>query len=381
MTAPPLLAAVAAHGLPSRHAFPPAPPAPAEWRAIITGAEQHRLVGHLAGAAAAGDLALTDAQLTELARRDETWQGHALAMERLLIRVADVLELAGVELRVIKGPALAHTVYDDPAHRTFGDIDLVVAPEQLARARQALVQHLGGEAPLPELRPGFDAEFAKDVLVRVGAAEIDLHRTLAAGPFGLRVAVNRLMDDPVAFEVGGRRLATLGSAATFVHACYNAALGDVPPRLSSLRDVAQVDAALSPDPAAVADLTAAWGAAAVVQHAIASAWSTLELAPTALSRWAGSLPVPARDRRLLAASTCAGRGYTRQLASLAAIPGLASRLRYVRAIVAPSPEYLAARGWTPSSHLRRALRMLGRAGRGRGWPLGSSLRRARRRPA
>ncbi len=361
-----VLAAAAAHGLASEHVLPAEPLAPDPWRTLVATAEKDRLVDHLASAAASGHLALTDAQHRELAQREERWQAHALAMERLLLRVADHLESDGVELRVIKGPALAHTVYPEPALRTFGDVDIVVPAAQLGPARRSLVHHLGGDDPLPELRPGFDAEFGKDVLVRVGSAEIDVHRTLAAGPFGLRVPVAELMDDPVAFELGGRRLQTLGPAATYLQTCYNAALGDVPPRLASLRDVAQLDLVTRPDPAAVADLTSRWGAAAVVHHAVGCAWSTLGLGPTELSRWAASLTVTDRDRRLLAASTSAGRSYTRQLAALATIPGVGAKGRYLRAIVSPSPEYLAARGWSTGGHLRRAARV---------------LRTARRRPA
>ena len=44
----------------------------------------------------------------------------------------------GVKPIVLKGAALAHTVYPEPAFRTMGDVDLLVAEDEIDRARQAL---------------------------------------------------------------------------------------------------------------------------------------------------------------------------------------------------------------------------------------------------
>ena len=45
---------------------------------------------------------------------------------------------AGVTPIVLKGAALAHTAYPEPAFRTMGDVDLLVAEDEIDRARQAL---------------------------------------------------------------------------------------------------------------------------------------------------------------------------------------------------------------------------------------------------
>lgn len=47
------------------------------------------------------------------------------------------------------------------------------------------------------------------------------------------------------------------------------------------------------------------------------------------------------------------------MASLTAIHGAAAKVRYLRAIVAPSPEYLKARGWSRGFHIKRAFNRLG----------------------
>ncbi len=232
--------------------------------------------------------------------------------------------------------------------------------DRLAETRALLVRTHGALDPLPELRPGFDAAFAKDVLIQLDGLEIDLHRTLASGPFGHRVDTTDLFATSRSFALGGATIDTLGPAATFVQVCYNAALGDIPPRLASLRDVAQVHQSCSPDRGEVLDLASRWGATAVVATAIGLTWDALRLAPCDLSAWAAAHRPGPVDARYLAASRSSARSYTRHLASLAAIDGVGPRLRYAYAIVRPSPDYLDARGWTGRSHVNRAVRRLAR---------------------
>ena len=325
------------------------------WRTLTTEISKQRLAGLLTLAAGQGHLPTAPAEQTAAADLDAAWQKHVLVMEELLLRVLEALEIEEVDVRVFKGPALAHTVYDDPAHRVFGDIDLLVPGSQLADARRALVSELDGIDALPEVRPGFDAEFAKDVLIRVEGHEVDLHRSLAAGPYGLRIPVGELFEDPASFDLGGRNVQTLGAIPTLLQVSYNAALGDVPPRLISLRDVAQVYLALQPDLDEVLETAERWGGTAVLAFAVHTAWTTLGLEACELSEWAAGYEPGRLDRRLLAASTSEQRSYTRSIAALAAIKGMRAKARYLHGILSPSPEYLEARGWTRRSHVERAL--------------------------
>lgn len=347
---------LAAYGLPGNH--PSAFEVPAsEWPDFTRRLSSDRLFGLAAAAGAAGTLQLTTELHDWLADQDEAWQHNALERERLLVSVHNTFTDAGVDHRFFKGPALAHTVYDLPNHRVFADIDVLVPGTQLAQARAALVQHLDGTDVYPDLRPGFDAEFAKDVLIRVDDIEVDLHRTVAAGPFGMRIPTDELFDQSATFTLGGQSLPTLGATATFLQVCYNAALGDVPPRLGSLRDVAQVHHAQTGDFDHQVMLSTArrWGGETIVAKAVATTWQTLGLEPCELSQWATSYQPSPFDRALFAASITENRGYTRALASLAAIPGTRAKGRYLRAIAFPSGDYLAARHWTRGNHLRRAI--------------------------
>ena len=87
------------------------------------------------------------------------------------------VDRAGIESRVLKGVALAHTAYDDPADRVFADVDLLVPGDELTRAATVLTAALGAERPVPEIRPGFDDRFGKEAMLKVDGLELDLHRT------------------------------------------------------------------------------------------------------------------------------------------------------------------------------------------------------------
>lgn len=61
-----------------------------------------------------------------------------LRMERQLQEVLDAFGNEGIRALVLRGPALAWSVYPDPALRPSGDLDLLVLPEQMVKARVTL---------------------------------------------------------------------------------------------------------------------------------------------------------------------------------------------------------------------------------------------------
>ncbi|NMB79962.1 MAG: nucleotidyltransferase family protein [Methanomicrobiales archaeon] len=60
--------------------------------------------------------------------------------------VTSALEDAGIPVLLMKGPALARTVYPDPALRISSDIDLLVRPDDIARC-EPVFERLGYECP------------------------------------------------------------------------------------------------------------------------------------------------------------------------------------------------------------------------------------------
>jgi hypothetical protein len=63
---------------------------------------------------------------------------RSLHMERQLQEIIEALEEEGVRVLVLRGPALAFSLYEDPAMRPSCDLDLLVLPEQVVQARTIL---------------------------------------------------------------------------------------------------------------------------------------------------------------------------------------------------------------------------------------------------
>jgi hypothetical protein len=94
----------------------------------------------LAGGLATTDFAAAVEQAIEAGRR----QGAFLQL--ISLRAIAVLADAGIRSSALKGPLLGEAIYGDPGRRLSGDVDLLVAPEQLQLAAD-VIRGLGYDAP------------------------------------------------------------------------------------------------------------------------------------------------------------------------------------------------------------------------------------------
>lgn len=355
---PTLAQAVAAYGLEGRMlALPTEPVGSSAWAHLMAVARHERITGLLLNAVVVGDLAVTPDQAEEVKLAHRASMASALMLEATLIETAATLEDVGIERRVLKGTAVAHLDYPDPALRSFGDIDLLVRSSQFDDAVKAL-EGAAHRRKFPEPRPGFDRRFSKgSCLVHPGGYEIDVHRTLAMGPYGLGLKLDDLWKRSSAFELAGLRFHALGPEERFLHACFHAVLGDNPPRLASLRDVAQMHLARPLDAEAVHRLSSSWGADAVVARAVTSAADALGIeAHGPLTSWAADFSPGRRDRRSLSVYTDISANYAaKSLAAVRAIPGLRDKAAFVFALAMPKRRYLDQREEQPLRRWRRAV--------------------------
>jgi hypothetical protein len=315
----------------------------------------HRLTGLALEACDRGELRLPDQNLEELRGLHRESMALALRLEARLIEVAEALTGAGVDVTVLKGPALAHGYYPQAVWRPFSDLDLMVDGVDWATTAETLTK-LGFERALPEPRAGFDVNFGKAVSWTSGHIGIDLHRTLAAGPFGMWMKPEELRARREEFTLGGQTFKRFDATGLLLHACVHASLGWRPPLLLPLRDVLQIAAVDGIDWDRLQNWSESWRLNAVLQHALTTASSLLG---TPLPRPARNLldvPVDTKEIRALEAYTTnrRQRGGT-ALATIQAIPGLRQRVRYARSLVLPNKEFLQARATEGerASYLRR----------------------------
>jgi hypothetical protein len=333
--------------------------APDNWSVALRSIAEQRLTGLALAAAEIGTLELTEDQARDLLDRQRDAMVRAVELERLLLEIFEAFESEGLRPVALKGPVLAHEFYPDPALRPFGDIDLLVATDEWRRAC-AVLRKLGLKRRLPEPRHGFDERFGK-AAAHVGpdGSEVDLHRTLVIGPFGLWVDPEILLARATPFDLAGRRLQRLGDTDLFLHSCIHASLGWTPPLLLPLRDVAQIAWQADVDWDLAARQASQWRLVPVIKFAIESVQRELEvelpdgatqltsLSSRRLERWALSAYRGERRRR----------GET-ALFTLLAIPGLRQKVRYVLGLLVPAKDFLEARtplGEKPSYRRRWAV--------------------------
>ena len=78
------------------------------------------------------------AALEDFVQRNR-WLHRRAELDRAAVAVLDSFEGAGVRSLLLKGPVLARLLYgSEEAHRDYFDIDLLVGPPDLAKAREAL---------------------------------------------------------------------------------------------------------------------------------------------------------------------------------------------------------------------------------------------------
>ncbi|MCI0633998.1 MAG: nucleotidyltransferase family protein [Actinobacteria bacterium] len=327
------------------------------WPATMSWLGSQRLTGLGVAALEAGALTLEDADAERLLDRHRAAMTVALELERRLLEVTPSMEDAGIEFLVLKGPAVARAFFPDPSWRSFGDLDLLVRTADWQAACIALAT-AGFRRRLPEPRRGFDERFGKAAThVGPGGVQIDLHRTLVLGPFGLWLEPEGLFEGTTELSIGGHDFRRLDDTRAFLHACMHAALGSRMVRLVPLRDVAQIAAIGAVEWSELDRLADRWRLRAVVRRALEEARATLGFEPPSPARLFLEAPIDHREQRALDAylTDRRSRGGTAR-STLRAIPGLGAKAAYLRALVVPDREFVKARdGGRRSSYLHRWL--------------------------
>lgn len=350
-----VLWAVAAHGLPTGHRLPVEPMPDADFSTLLGECQRHRLVGLLADAVASGAFAVTDRQRTELVGWCRQWNAVEVRVEQLLLQATSVLREHDIGFLVIKGAAVAHRWYPDPALRSFGDVDVLLAPGSFAQGATLLADALGATREQPEMRSGFDDRLGREILLRVRGLELDLHRTFIGGYYGAVVPLGELFDSTDVVAVGGRALPVLDPVAALLHAGIAAAVGDAQPRAMARRDLLQMTRQLdldAPDVVRMAERARRWHCAGLL--ALALRESVIALAYTEelpLVQWAQREPLQRRDRVLVAGYRGRHRGPAMHASLLLAPIGARGRARLVVDTVLPSGTYRAARRHARSTAL------------------------------
>jgi hypothetical protein len=148
----------------------------------------------------------------------------SLIVDQAAGQVINALRQRQLRPILLKGASFAHWLYDDGGARPYSDVDVLVAPDQLDAAGEALVG-LGYVLRWAGTAPGEQADHATN-WDRPGSPTVDLHNTmsprLGASPWRCWEVVSAHARPAT---VGGSRAEVLAPAALALHVVLHAELG------------------------------------------------------------------------------------------------------------------------------------------------------------
>ena len=162
---------------------------------------------------------------------------------------------------------------------------------------------------------------------------VDLHRTLVAGPYGFLIDPADMFAGSTTVDVGHVSLPALDRETQFIHTCISAVLSDARPKLITVRDVAQQLRASELDPHRVGDLCERWRIGGVVSAAVAATNEALGAGDHGV-RLSVSARAPHTERVARWAYSSESKRWRRQTVTAAVfVPGWKNRAAYLRTVM------------------------------------------------
>ena len=132
---------------------------------------------------------------------------------------------AGVEVILLKGADIRQRLYDDPVCRPMNDLDVLISPLDLERARDCLEQR--GYTLFPrdlDLRPGFTRRFGWVVCYGSSTGElpsVDVHWEIQEAGTFYRLPYGPLRARAATLELEGRPMLVLAPEHLIMHLCLH----------------------------------------------------------------------------------------------------------------------------------------------------------------
>lgn len=291
------------------------------------------------------------------------------AMDWAIERVLLALQQAGVDFIWLKGAALAYAVYDNPACRLRGDLDLWIQPEQLPLAT-ALLAGLGFRPASKEDRPdalvllvGGEQQLVGD---ETGLELIELQWPVLRGEWVRHTTAidhRAIWQRRAAIALGGHSFPTLTPEDTLLHLAQHQAISHQfsAPWLRNLLDIHLLVAAGTLDWPQVTATARRWRLATVLWTVLHLAQRLLgasvppaamqALAPPAWRRW---LIERLHLEEALLTMQAGGYGHRRFLIQFALVDRVRDAARLLARGIFPDAAWLRARyGLAPEAGLAR----------------------------
>jgi hypothetical protein len=187
---------------------------PVRWKFLLDLAERHGAQPLLYQALVAVEGAIPADQIPGIEQRYQINLHKALLLARELIRIVHHLSELGIDVMPYKGLAVAEVIYGDIALRQAGDIDVLIRPQDFARARDAACE-LGYVPHLPlsaaeeraYLKSGYECTFDGPA----GRNLLELQWAIQPRFYSVDFDVNELFQRAVSVPISGHPMKTPSS--------------------------------------------------------------------------------------------------------------------------------------------------------------------------
>lgn len=303
----------------------------------------------------------------------DAYREHVAAANTYLLECARpalvALQQASVPFLVLKGAALHATVYDEIGVRPMVDVDVLVHPDNAARADHALRQ-AGFSAGAALMRADFYPRYHHEreyVSAGEPPAKIDLHvRPFRPLRYARTIPEEAFWLNPVSIRAGGLDVEMPDATNMLIHLAVHAAchgfselrwLYDI--RRWTQRHEARIDTG------ELAERSEQWGLALPVERALRRVRETLAPDDGRLTEMIEKVSRPARlvDRIVLTQTPHdAHRPVRHVLVNVLSTPGLRFRWGYLAAMLIPDRGHLGQiyhrrhPGWIAVAHVVRVAR-------------------------
>src|SRR5579863_5748645 len=215
---------------------------PLDWERMLRLVDHHRVVPHVYSELSALSHLVPVQHLKALRLRYQDNARKTLWFTGELVRIVGHLESVGIKTLPYKGPALAHTLYREVTQRQFGDLDILILPADVLKAKAALLDL--GYKPTIELAPRIETAYVEtgyeySFSAAHGSNLLEVQWRILPRFYSIDFDVAHFLVRADEIAVGGRRMRTLRAEDLLLVLCVHAAK-HVWVQLSWLCDIAQV---------------------------------------------------------------------------------------------------------------------------------------------
>jgi hypothetical protein len=215
---------------------------PLDWERTLHLIAHHRVVSQAYGALSPFSPLIPARTFDALRSRYRDSARKALWFAAELVRIAGHLESAGIKALPYKGPVLAQTLYGEITQRQFSDLDILILPEDVHKAKAASLD-LGYKTQIdlaPHIQKAFiETGYEHSFRSQQGSNLLELQWRITPRFYCFDFDVARLFQRAGEINFGGRLMRTLRLEDLLLVLCVHAAK-HVWVQLSWLCDIAQL---------------------------------------------------------------------------------------------------------------------------------------------